>query len=106
MAWWWHRQGLDKTGGSPAQVLATTGWARSVGGANPYLSLFARAGGSPQKLAALAQITRGSFTAALDHILLVAAVIAFCCALLSLVLIRQKDFVHQGHEPAPGAAAG
>lgn len=46
MAWWWHRQGLDKTGGSPAQVLATTGWARSVGGANPYLSLFARAGTS------------------------------------------------------------
>jgi hypothetical protein len=48
MAWWWHRQGLDgsATTSSPAQVLATTGWARSVGGANPYLSLFARAGTS------------------------------------------------------------
>jgi hypothetical protein len=43
MAWWWHRQGLDETAGTPAQVLAATGWARSVGGANPYLSLFARA---------------------------------------------------------------
>ena len=45
-AWWWHRQGLDGSLGSaaPAEVLARTGWARSVGGANPYLTLFARAG--------------------------------------------------------------
>jgi hypothetical protein len=45
-AWWWHRQGLDGSlaGADPATVLATTGWARSVGGANPYLTLFARAG--------------------------------------------------------------
>jgi hypothetical protein len=48
MAWWWRRQGLDESiaGGTPAEVLATTGWARSVGGANPYLSLFARVGTS------------------------------------------------------------
>jgi hypothetical protein len=47
-SWWWHRQGLDGppagTGAGPAEVLATTGWARSVGGATPYLTLFARAG--------------------------------------------------------------
>ena len=45
-AWWWHRQGLDGSlaGLAPAEVLARTGWARSVGGANPYLTLFARAG--------------------------------------------------------------
>jgi len=45
-AWWWHRQGLDGSlaGTSPDGVLARTGWARSVGGANPYLTLFARAG--------------------------------------------------------------
>jgi hypothetical protein len=45
-AWWWHRQGLDGAlgGAAPATVLATTGWARSAGGATPYLSLFARAG--------------------------------------------------------------
>jgi hypothetical protein len=45
-AWWWHRQRLDGslTGASPDTVLARTGWARSVGGGNPYLSLFARAG--------------------------------------------------------------
>ncbi|WP_395294931.1 DNA glycosylase AlkZ-like family protein [Kitasatospora hibisci] len=45
-AWWAHRQWLDGThrGASAAEVLATTGWARSVGGAAPYLGLFARAG--------------------------------------------------------------
>src|SRR5579872_1924150 len=45
-AWWSHRQGLDGslTGKSAAEVLARTGWARSIGGAAPYLTLFARAG--------------------------------------------------------------
>ncbi len=44
--WWWHRQGLDGAldGADPATTLARTGWARSVGGANPYLTLFARTG--------------------------------------------------------------
>lgn len=37
---------------------------------------------------------------ALDHITLVAAVIAFTCGALSLWLIRQRDFVARG-EPAP-----
>ncbi|MFJ9519400.1 DNA glycosylase AlkZ-like family protein [Kitasatospora sp. NPDC101801] len=45
-AWWAHRQWLDggRPGASPAEVLAATGWARSVGGTAPYLGLFARAG--------------------------------------------------------------
>lgn len=45
-AWAWHRQGLDGSlaGHSSAEVFARAGWARSVGGANPYLTLFARAG--------------------------------------------------------------
>ena len=45
-AWWWHRQGLDGTlqGHAPAEVLERSGWARSVGGAGPYLALHARAG--------------------------------------------------------------
>jgi hypothetical protein len=45
-AWAWHKQGLDGTlqGVSAADVFTTAGWARSVGGANPYLTLFARAG--------------------------------------------------------------
>ncbi|MFJ8040342.1 DNA glycosylase AlkZ-like family protein [Kitasatospora sp. NPDC096147] len=45
-AWWAHRQWLDGAhpGATPAEVLTATGWARSVGGAAPYLGLFARAG--------------------------------------------------------------
>jgi hypothetical protein len=47
-AWWSHRQALDGrlAGKSPAEVLSETGWARSVGGVGPYLTLFARAGTS------------------------------------------------------------
>jgi Winged helix DNA-binding domain len=42
----WRRQGLSGTlaRATPAEVLARTGWSRSVGGANPYLALRARAG--------------------------------------------------------------
>jgi len=45
-AYWFHKQGLDGSYGqaSPADVLHRSGWARSVGGANPYLALFSRAG--------------------------------------------------------------
>jgi hypothetical protein len=45
-AWWSHRQGLDGSlaSHSPAQILDRAGWARSVGGVGPYLTLFARAG--------------------------------------------------------------
>jgi len=47
-AWWSHKQGLDGRleGQSPAKILAETGWARSVGGSGPYLTLFARGGTS------------------------------------------------------------
>ncbi len=45
-AWWAHRQGLDGglNGKSAAEVLSRAGWARSVGGVGPYLTLFSRAG--------------------------------------------------------------
>ena len=45
-AWWSHRQGLDGAlrGKSSAAILAETGWARSVGGVGPYLTLFSRGG--------------------------------------------------------------
>lgn len=44
-AWWSHRQGLDGSlaKASPARVLERSGWARSVAGAGPYLTLFSRA---------------------------------------------------------------
>ena len=45
-AWYAHRQGLDGSleGKSSAEVLLRVGWARSVGGVSPYLTLFSRAG--------------------------------------------------------------
>jgi hypothetical protein len=45
-AWWSYRQGLDGrlAGKSAVEVLEQAGWARSVGGAGPYLTLHARAG--------------------------------------------------------------
>ncbi|POH75377.1 hypothetical protein CVS27_01900 [Arthrobacter glacialis] len=45
-AWSWHKQGLDGSlaGSNAATVLGNAGWARSIGGANPYLTLFSRAG--------------------------------------------------------------
>jgi winged helix DNA-binding protein len=45
-AWRSHRQGLDGSlaGQSAAAVLARSGWARSVGGVGPYLTLFSRGG--------------------------------------------------------------
>ncbi|MBY0506904.1 MAG: winged helix DNA-binding domain-containing protein [Bryobacteraceae bacterium] len=44
--WYWRRQGLDDSLAkeSAAGILATSGWARSVGGVGPYLSLYARCG--------------------------------------------------------------
>jgi hypothetical protein len=51
-AWWAHRQGLDGSlaGKSAAEVLQKVGWARSVGGVAPYLTLFSRAGLSREKV--------------------------------------------------------
>lgn len=45
-AYWSHRQGLDGSlaGATSADVLDRVGWARSVGGTTPYLTLFSRAG--------------------------------------------------------------
>jgi hypothetical protein len=47
-AWWSHKQALDGRldGAAPAEVLSQTGWARSLGGVGPYLTLVARAGTS------------------------------------------------------------
>ncbi len=41
-------------------------------------------------------ITRAAFTGGLDHILLVAAIIAFVSGVITLFAIRQKDFAVQG----------
>ena len=43
-AWWWKRQGLDGgcSAAEPSAILAEAGWARSIGGSAPYLTLWAR----------------------------------------------------------------
>jgi hypothetical protein len=45
-AWWFHKQGLDGSyGKADAQaVLQRSGWARSIGGIGPYVTLFSRTG--------------------------------------------------------------
>src|ERR1700676_4333008 len=51
-AWYAHRQGLDGSldRKSAAEVLGRAGWARSVGGTGPYLTLFSRAGLSREEM--------------------------------------------------------
>ncbi|HUA40001.1 MAG TPA: MFS transporter [Streptosporangiaceae bacterium] len=48
-------------------------------------------------------LTRTAFTAGLNEILLVAAIIALVAGLISLAAIRSRDFAHQ-HGPTPPAA--
>jgi EmrB/QacA subfamily drug resistance transporter len=83
--------------GIPAEQITN---ALQNGGSEALLSS-ARAGGVGSRLP-LEQVMRGSFTTALDHILLVAAIIAFVCGLLTFLLIRQQDFVHQVEEVPAG----
>jgi hypothetical protein len=52
----------------------------------------------PQQRGQLAQVVRGGFTAALNHVLLIAAVISIAAGILALLLIRSKDFV-SGRQP-------
>lgn len=56
-AWHAFRQGLDGSlaGRQAAEVLGRTGWARSVGGVGPYLTLFSRAGLSRESVDASAE---------------------------------------------------
>jgi len=45
-AWQAHRQGVDGSlaGRTTAEILSSSGWARSVAGVSPYLTFFSRAG--------------------------------------------------------------
>jgi EmrB/QacA subfamily drug resistance transporter len=51
----------------------------------------------------LSQLTRAAFTAGLNEILLVAAIIALASGLISLVSIRTRDFANQGGAVQPTA---
>jgi len=59
----------------------------------------------PRQRGLLAGIVTGSFTTALNEILLVAAIISFASGVLAFALIRSKDFVsptQPDHAPVPG----
>jgi EmrB/QacA subfamily drug resistance transporter len=53
----------------------------------------------------LAQAAESSFVSGLDTIMLVAALVCFAGAVLSVALVRQRDFVHQPDGQAMAAAA-
>jgi EmrB/QacA subfamily drug resistance transporter len=60
----------------------------------------------PQQRGLLAQVVTGSFTTALNEILLVAAIISFASGVLAFALIRSKDFVSHrqpDHAPVPSS---
>ena len=52
---------------------------------------------------AVGLLTRSAFTAGLDEILLVAAIIALASGVISLAAIRTRDFAHQQGPTPPGA---
>jgi predicted MFS family arabinose efflux permease len=56
----------------------------------------------PQARQAVGEITKASFTAGLNLILLVAAIIALVSGVVALATIRSKDFAHQGGPATPG----
>jgi hypothetical protein len=56
----------------------------------------------PQARQAVGEITKASFTAGLNLILLVAAIIALVSGVVALVSIRSKDFAHQRGPAASG----
>ncbi len=59
---------------------------------------------APDHRAAAARVALGAFTSGLNEILLVGAILSFVGAVLSLVLIRSKDFVQAAPEPEPAPA--
>ncbi len=98
----------DATAGLQAQVppAALDPLTAALSGGQVQVAADAAAAAAPGGRAGAARelVTQVGTTAvvdALDHILLIAAVIALVAGLLCLVLIRQKDFVAQGPAPAP-----
>jgi hypothetical protein len=87
----------ERTAGTPfaAHSAQISGALRNGGAAGLFGST------PPQQRGLLAEVVRGSFTAALNEILLVAAVISIVSGVLAFLLIRSKDFVAQS---GPAAA--
>ena len=93
-----------------SQVRATIGTVHSLSGRAAQVAgaiqsghlgtLIARL--PPRTGQAVALVTRSAFTAGLNQILLVAAIIALASGLVSLAAIRGQDFVAQGPAPPGG----
>jgi EmrB/QacA subfamily drug resistance transporter len=83
-----------------SDVIERTRHVPSLAGKGPGLASAVQAGHSQQAInsippsgrAAVGEIIRGSFTAGLDRILLVGAIIALVAGVIALVSIRSKDF--------------
>jgi hypothetical protein len=58
----------------------------------------------PSARGAVVEVIRSSFTAGLDRILLVAAIIALVAGVVALFSIRSKDFAHRRQESTAGAS--
>jgi hypothetical protein len=92
-----------------SEVLARTGHVPRLAGHGPQIASALQSGGAGDLLRHLPPAVRGqvefiatsSFTAGLDRIMLVAAIIAFVSGVISLAAIRSKDFAAQGGPPVP-----
>jgi hypothetical protein len=91
----------ERTAGTPlAAHSGPISAALRNGGASGLFS-----GTPPQQRGVLTEVVRGSFTAALDQVLLVAAIVSIVAGVLAFALIRSKDFVQQAGRGEGGAAA-
>jgi EmrB/QacA subfamily drug resistance transporter len=85
-------------------AVTTNAAGTSLAGHSAQIASALRNGGSrqlfatipPQQRGQLAQVVRGSFTTALNHVLLVAAIISISAGILAFLLIRSKDLVTGG----------
>lgn len=98
-----------------SEVLARVAAVPALSGRGPAISTAVQSGGIGALLAQLPASSRGpvtaittaAFTAGLDRILLVGAVLAIACGVFALLAIRGKDFVrHQAPAAAGDAGTG
>jgi EmrB/QacA subfamily drug resistance transporter len=97
-----------------SDVLASVPKVAGLSGKGPLIAQAVRSGDVKQVLGplpgpardAVAAITKTAFTAGLDRIMLVAAIIAFAAGVLSFALIRSRDFASQRAAAPAGADQG
>jgi hypothetical protein len=91
------------------EILSRVGQVPGLSGHGSDIATAVQSGQIDQVIAALppssrepvAEIARAAFTSGLDRILLVGAIIALVSGVVSLVMIRGRDFASQDDHPAP-----